>query len=170
MSGEDYSSENKKRMILALAIMLGAAADSYSDIPPALLAQAKAIYKDKNFGIDVEQEARMPEREVQIKIAELGNSASIELYKIVGVEDSHTCPDCARWQGTTVTMHDDGKHKTVQDFINDHGFHVNCRCSLQPLDVGEIPLNKINPRYEERKAANPKAYNTAWSVDQLVFC
>lgn len=88
--------------------------------------------------IDVEQEARMPEREVQIKVAELGDSADVELYKIVGTEDERTCEDCSRWQGKVVAMHEDGEHETVQDFINDHGFHYGCRCSLQPLDTTEI--------------------------------
>lgn len=57
----------------------------------------------------------------------------------------------------------------VEDFINDHGFHPNCRCALLPIETSEIPLKKINPRYETRKAANPAAYNTAILLSELVF-
>lgn len=62
----------------------------------------------------------------------------------------------------------DGVHQTVQDFINGHGFHVNCRCSLQEIDVGEKPLNPLNPRYDARRAANPGAYNSCEN-SRLVF-
>lgn len=110
----------------------------------------------------------MPEQQIQIQVADAGNAAKIELYKIVGTLDGRTCPHCAEWQDKVVSMHPDGKHETVQDFINNHGFHYNCRCSLQPLEVEEIPLNPLNPRYEQRKAANPLAYNTT-PTSMLVF-
>lgn len=82
---------------------------------------------------------RLSEQQIQVQVAEAGIDKSIELYKIVGMSDGSTCQDCARWQGELVTMHPDGVHKTVQDFINEHGFHINCRCSLLPLITTEIP-------------------------------
>lgn len=170
---KDYSEENKKRMLIALAILLGAQVENkieaYSEIDKDILKRAKGIYESKGLAAQVEQQARMPEREVQIRVADVGNSAKIELYKIAGIKDAKTCPDCANWQGKTVAMHPDGVHQTVQDFINDHGFHPNCRCSLQPLDVKEIPLNPLNPRYEDRAAANPSAYNSCLNGLRLVF-
>lgn len=45
-----------------------------------------------------------------MQVADTGNAAKIELYKIVGTQDDKTCPECAAWQGKTVTMHPDGKH------------------------------------------------------------
>lgn len=93
----------------------------------------------------------------------------MQLYRIAGVSDDKTCPDCAAWRGKTVAMRPDGAHDTVQDFINQHGFHVNCRCSLQALDVKEIPLNPLNPRYAARRAANPAAYNQDFPLSELVF-
>lgn len=102
-------------------------------------------------------------------MAEAGNSSKVEIYVIVGTKDERTCEDCAKWQGTKVVMHPDGVHKTVADFINDHGFHPNCRCSLQPEKVEEIPLNPLNPRYDQRKAANPRIYNSKLNGVSLVF-
>ena len=169
----DYSEENRKRMLVALAILLGADVDndaeSYSNIPKDILKRAKKIYEEKALSPVVEQEARMPEREIQIRVAETGNQAQIKIYKIFGTKDDRTCEDCAKWQGTTVTMQPDGVHRTVADFINDHGFHPNCRCSLQPENVKEIPLNPLNPRYDERMAANPTAYNSCLNGKRLVF-
>lgn len=67
-------------------------------------------------------------------------------------------------------MSPDGKHHTVDEFINQHGFHPNCRCSLQPLDVSEILLKEPNPRIDIRKAANPRIYNNcASSKGRVVF-
>lgn len=57
----------------------------------------------------------------------------------------------------------------VEDFINEHGFHPNCRCSLLPLETDEIPLkSKINPRYESRRSARPDIYNSV-PTTLLVF-
>ena len=173
MEETNWSKDNKKRMIVALAILLGAdlenSAESYSKIPEDIKKQALKIYDEKNLSLTVEQEARIPEQQIQIQMAETGQSAQIELYKIVGSHDSRTCPDCAEWQGRTVTMHPDGKHDTVQDFINNHGFHINCRCSLQPLSVEEIPLNELNPRHDIRKAINPAVYNSSLNNARLVL-
>ena len=111
---KDYSEENKKRMLVAIAVFLGAKVEnkleSYSEIGKETLQKAKDLYKQKSMSATVEQASRIPEREVQIKVAELGQTAEIELYKIVGVEDDRTCPDCAAWQGKTVAMHPDGAH------------------------------------------------------------
>lgn len=170
---EDYSEQNRKRMIVALAILLGAdlenSVESYSKIPKNIKAEAKEIYKSRNLDLVTEQPARIPEQQVQIQAANAGNAANVQLYKIVGSRDDKTCPDCAAWQGKTVSMTDDGQHQTVQDFINNHGFHVNCRCSLQALQTKEIPLNKMNPRYEARKAANPAAYNSCLNGLKIVL-
>lgn len=170
---KDYSEENKKRMLVALAIFLGSDVDnkleSYKSIDKETLKKAKEVYEQKGMQVSVEQPARMPEQQVQIKVADLGSSSKVELYKIVGTRDDRTCPDCASWQGKTVVMHPDGVHQTVQDFINNHGFHINCRCSLQPTSVEEIPLNPLNPRHDERAAANPAVYHCAARFDGLVF-
>ena len=170
---EDYSKENKRRMIVALAILLGAklenAASSYSSIPEEIKTEAVKLYKSMNMDLVTEQPARIPEQQVQIQAATAGKASGVQLYKIVGSRDDKTCPDCAAWQGKIVSMTDDGQHQTVQDFINGHGFHINCRCSLQELSTKEIPLNKLNPRYGARKAANPAAYNSCLNGLKLVF-
>lgn len=170
---KDYSEENKRRMLIALAILLGADLENnltaYKDIPKDIKSKALKLYKDSNMQLQVEQPARIPEQQVQIQLANLGNAANIQLYKIVGSKDDRICPDCMQWQDEIVVMQPDGKHKTVQDFINSHGFHVNCRCSLQPISTKEIPLKETNPRYEQRKAANPAVYHCAARFNGLVF-
>lgn len=169
---KDYSEENRRRVLTALAILLGAEVENspegYRDVPKDVMKSAKEIYERDGMKLAVEQPARIPERDVQIKVAEAGSRDGARLYRIVGQKDDKTCPDCAEWQGATVASAPDGVHQTVQDFINGHGFHVNCRCSLQELDAEEIPLNPINPRYDARRAANPAAYNSCETA-RLVF-
>ena len=130
----DYSEENRRRMLVALALLVGADVEnrpeSYKDVPAEAMKRAKEIYERDGLELTVEQPARMPERDVQIKAAEAGARDGARLYRIVGQKDDKTCPDCAEWQGTTVSSAPDGIHQTVQDFINGHGFHPRCRCSL----------------------------------------
>lgn len=170
---KDYTDENKKRMLIALAIMLGANIENklseYPNIPKPILAEAKRIYIERQLKSIVEKPERISERDVQIQIANKGAADKIELYEITGVKDQSTCKDCAKWQGKKVAMHK-GNHNypLVEDFINDHGFHPNCRCSLIPITTDEIPIKTINPRYESRKRARPDIYNCV-PLSELVF-
>jgi hypothetical protein len=88
---KDYTSENKKRMLIALAIMLGAnienKLDEYKNIPPTILAEAKRIYIERQLKSIVEKPERISERDVQIQIANKGAADKIELYEIAGVKD-----------------------------------------------------------------------------------
>lgn len=170
---KDYTDENKKRMLIALAIMLGANIENklseYPNIPKPILAEAKRIYLERQLKSIVEKPERISERDVQIQIANKGVADKIELYKIAGVKDQSTCKDCAKWQGKKVAMHK-GNHNypLVEDFINDHGFHPNCRCSLIPIETDEIPIKEPNPRRDERKRARPDIYNSC-PTNILVF-
>lgn len=156
---KDFSEENRRRLFLALAILFGANVKSYDNIPALYMNLARKTYEERNFAPKVEIKERLPERDIQIMVAEEGIADKVELFKIVGTKDVRTCKDCAEWQGKTVTVSGkDKRYKTVQDFINDHGFHINCRCSLQALDTKEIP----------RKPPNPRAYNSE-SDDTLLF-
>ena len=182
---KDYAEENRRRMLVSLAILLGWDGHNdapIKDVPKTYMQQARRIYQDRNLGRLVEQEGRMPEREVQVQVAEAATQQEMEtarddtsgqplpkqLYRIVGQKDDRTCPDCAAWQGRIVVLHPDGAHLTVEDFINNHGFHPNCRCSLQEVETAEKRLNSLNPRYDARRAANPQLYNQI-PVDRLVF-
>lgn len=170
---KDYTDENKKRMLIALAIMLGANIENklseYPNIPKPILAEAKRIYIERQLKSIVEKPERISERDVQIQIANKGAADKIELYEIAGVKDQSTCKDCAKWQGKKVAMHK-GNHNypLVEDFINDHGFHPNCRCSIIPIETDEIPLKKPNPRRDERKQIRPDIYNCV-PLTGLVF-
>ena len=65
---KDYSKENKKRMLVALAIFLGSDVDnkleSYKSIDKETLKKAKEVYEQKGMQVAVEQPARMPEQQV----------------------------------------------------------------------------------------------------------
>lgn len=140
---DNFKKDNKERMIAALAVYLGLTdiAD-YDKLSDSAKAAALAAYKNE-LGLKdiVEQEDRLSERDIQMKIADIGNKEGIKLYRIVGEDgDGHQCERCKRWQGEIVSMTDNAfGYKLVEDFINDGGFHINCRCSLQELDVQEIP-------------------------------
>lgn len=172
---KNYSDENKKRMMVAIAILLGFI-DSKEDYPKLTKpqkAEVKKIFDQRQLHFYTDNPQRLSERDIQIQVAEQGITDKIDLYKIVGVKDNKTCPDCAAWQGKTVSMNPNGKYPTVQDFINNHGFHPNCRCSLQEIKTDEIPLkSKINPRYESRRSARPDIYNNACKVlkSNTYFC
>jgi len=88
---KDYTDENKKRMLIALAIMLGANIENklseYSNIPKPILAEAKRIYIERQLKSIVEKPERISERDVQIQIANKGAADKIELYEITGVKD-----------------------------------------------------------------------------------
>lgn len=65
---KDYSEENKKRMLVALAILFGAEVENnpeeYKSVPEPIKAKAEKLYQEKGLKKVVEQPARMPERQV----------------------------------------------------------------------------------------------------------
>ena len=170
---DDYSEENKKRMLIALAVYLG-----FTDINKAeewnnLTKEEKKIVRQEFEGRNLKQFTdnpnRLPERDIQIQVAEKGLSDKIDVYKIVGNPSPTQCEDCRKWMNRKVTMESNTIGlPTVQDFINSHGFHPNCRCSLQPVSVDEIPLKEPNPRIDQRKQSRPDIYNST-PTEFLVF-
>lgn len=162
---DDYSKENKKRMLIALAVYLG-----FTDINKAnewdnLTKEQKKIvrqeFEERNLEQFTNNPNRLQERDIQIQVAEKGLSDKIDVYKIVGNPGPTQCEDCRKWMNRKVTMEANTIGlPTVQDFINSHGFHPNCRCSLQPVSVDEIPLKKPNPRREDRAKVRQDIYNS----------
>lgn len=141
----DYSKENKERMLAALAVYMGlvSSPDNYGCLSDAHKLLVEAKYDNNALKSAVETAERIPERDIQIKVAEAGLADGVQVYRIAGVDDDRTCEHCAEWQGKTVTMgYNPFGWPTVQDFINSHGFHINCRCSLQELSTEEIPRKK----------------------------
>lgn len=65
---KDYTSENKRRMLVALAIMLGASIeaspDSWKEVPKEIQKQAKLYYEERGLSRIAELPTRLPEREV----------------------------------------------------------------------------------------------------------
>ena len=84
------------------------------------------------------------------------------------VGDDKVCEKCAKWNGTIISL-DGSSRPTLQDAIDAGFLHYGCRCSLQELKTAEIPLNPLNPRYDERRRANPSAYNSSLNGKRLVF-
>ncbi len=139
----DYSKENKKRMLAALAVYLGLSDTAeYGSLSDEAKKEARAAYEEQAGLKDwAERAERLPEKEIQVKIAQMGMKDGVKLYKIKGeYSDGHMCPKCKEWQGKIVSMTDNPLgYPLVEDFINSGGLHINCRCSLQELSTDEIP-------------------------------
>lgn len=151
--------DNRKRALEALALLIGTAkADEFeAGVLPAAYAkgfdglgesqkeEVLKLYREKGLDRFEKTDERVAERDIQKEIADIGNEAGVEYYRIAGVSDGKTCPDCAGWHGKIVTMRGtDPNYPEVQDFINEHGFHKNCRCSLQALTTAEIERKHLS--------------------------
>lgn len=124
--------ENRDRILQAILILLNSNDKGL----------AEDLYRRNQLWTRTPYDSRISEQDVQIIIADLAlreksylatlgyNTA---LYRITGISDGKTCNVCSEWKDEIVAMFPDGKHRTVQDFINNHGFHINCRCSLEAL-------------------------------------
>lgn len=133
---KDYSDENQKRLLIALAILLGFTDENNIEKMNDLTADQKYIirkeYEKRNLDELAKTKERLAERDIQIQMAEKGIDDGIKIFQIVGVKDDRTCDECRRWQGTELTLEKTNLGlPTVEEFINNHGFHPNCRCSLQ---------------------------------------
>lgn len=174
---EKTKRENYERMLLAIAVLYAAdlgvdivKQDSYSKLTPAQKTFAKKIYESVPSAVQhVEAGTRVTEQQVVEDIAQISQTKNgSKRVRIVTVGDEKVCPKCAKWQNKIVSL-DGSTSPTLDDAIADGFLHYNCRCSLQELVVQEIALNPMNPRYEERAAANPAIYNSALNGEFLVF-
>ena len=66
-------------------------------------------------------------------------------YKILGTDDEKTCPNCAKWHNKIICMSgSDPRYPSYDDFLNDHIFHPNCRCSLHPVKVPQPNIERLS--------------------------
>jgi hypothetical protein len=65
---KDYTNDNVKRMLIAIAIMLGANIENklseYSKIPKPILTEAKKIYKERQLKNIIEKPERISEKDI----------------------------------------------------------------------------------------------------------
>ena len=89
----DYSKENKQRMLAALAVYMGlvSSPDNYSRLSDEHKLLVEAKYDNNALKSAVETAERIPERDIQIKVAETGLADGVQVYKIAGVDDDRTC-------------------------------------------------------------------------------
>lgn len=169
---------NYERLIFAIAILYASQLGiniqkqtSYKDLTPAQITFAKKIYeKHPEFQMQVESGKRISEEQIIKDTANIAKEDKSDLVRIVTVGDSTTCEKCKKWDNKIVSLSGKNRNYPSLDRATQDGFlHYGCRCAIIPIETSEIPLKKINPRYETRKAANPAAYNTAIHLSELVF-
>lgn len=125
--------DNKKKMLLALAIAAGSEAKSYEDLTEEEIKEAVKLYETKGLESKVEKDDPISEQDVQSLIA-AAMMDTTEYFKIINVGDEKTCNACKEWIGQIVTIHgEDPRYKTVDDFIRSGGLHPNCRCTMQAM-------------------------------------
>ena len=174
---EDTKNKNYERILLAIAVLYAnqigmdiKKQSTYQQLTPAQKTFAKKKYEEiPGFSAQVNQGERLTEQQIVEDISQLSktNNGSKKL-RIVTVGDGKVCEHCKKWQNKIVSL--DGSSKpTLQDAINDGFLHYNCRCALQEITTTEIKLNKLNPRYEARAAANPNVYHSSAASTGLVF-
>lgn len=142
----------------------------YSHLDSSQKMFAKKIYEDTpSLAHVVQQPERITEQEIVESTADIAKTKdNSRQVRIVTVGDEKVCPACAAWRDRIVFL-DNSSSPTLDDAINAGFLHYGCRCSLQELQTKEIPLKETNPRYEQRKAANPRAYNSKLNGLTLVF-
>lgn len=89
----DYSKENKERMLAALAVYMGlvSSPDNYDKLSDTNKQLVEVKYDNNALKSVVETAERIPERDIQIKVAETGLADGVQVYKIAGVDDDRTC-------------------------------------------------------------------------------
>ena len=176
MSEEETKKRNYERLILAIAVLYAnqldvdiKTQDDYSKLSSSQKTFADKIYKSNpRLQAQVESGERITEEQIVQDVSEVAQTHSQStVLRIVTVGDDRVCDMCAKWQGKEVSL-DGSSHPSLQDAIDDGFLHYGCRCSLQEVSTKELPLNKNNPRYDERARLNPSVYHSAASTD-LVF-
>lgn len=165
-------------MMLAIAVLFSDTLkvdirkqDEYSKLTPAQKTFVQKI-ADEHPVIQehINQPQRVTEQQIVQDVAQVAQTdAKAKTVRIVTVGDASVCEKCHAWENREVSL-DENVHPSLQDAINGGFLHYGCRCSLQEIKTAEIPLNKINPRYDERRAANPAAYHHDFlKTEKLVF-
>lgn len=127
--------EDKKKMLLALAVGVGSTAKTYEELTEDEIREAVALYKAKGLDKRVESGVTLTEQETQALVA-TALMDTYEYFKVVNLDDERTCQACKEWIGRILTIHgEDPRYKTVDDFIRSGGLHPNCRCTLQRATV-----------------------------------
>ena len=174
---EKTQSDNFERMAFAVAVLYSLQLgldlkkqDSWDTLTPSQKMFAKKIFEDNpELAQLVQQPERLTEQQIVESTADLAKSQdNAKFMRIVSVGDDRVCSSCAAWQDKIVCL-DGTSSPTLEDAIDAGFLHYGCRCSLQEVTTEEIPLNKLNPRYETRKAANPAIYNSKLNGVKLVY-
>ena len=174
---EETKKKNYERLLLAIAVLYANQIDmdikkqsTYQQLTPAQKTFAKKIYEEvPDFSAQVNQGERLTEQQIVEDMSQLSQAKNgSKKLRIVTVGDEKVCQHCQKWQNKIVSL-DGSSRPSLQDAIDDGFLHYNCRCALQEIATTEIKLNKLNPRYETRAAANPAVYHCAARFNGLVF-
>lgn len=173
MEERDNREENKKRALIALAMLIGASVSSFEELAEdkQLMKRVEQRYESSpSLKKRVERPERVSEQDIQREMAKSSVDDNVRYMKVTTFGDDKVCEKCREWQDKIVTVDgSDSRYPSVNDFIKSGGLHYNCRCSLQELGTKEIPLSPLNPRHGTREAANPSAYNSYIDLSKCVF-
>lgn len=174
-----FEQSNYERLLYAIAVLYASqlgldikTQTSYKDLTPAQVTFAKKIYeKNPDFDLQVQSGRRLSEEQIVKDTSNISKADNYDLVRIVTVGDRTTCERCKKWDKKIVSLSGENKkYPSLETATKDGFLHYGCRCALLNIETDEIPLkSKLNPRYEERKAANPSIYNTAINIKDLVF-
>lgn len=183
---EDKSNkeENKKRMLLALALIAGADvefsrttsdADLWDQLPSGTQEKAIDLYDKYNLQKKIEIDERVPEKEIFVDSAKVAyEEGETDYWELKGTLDDRTCANCRKWIGQIITMSgNDPRYKTYDQFMADHVFHPNCRCSLHKayqVSPGRKGLSEEAYKLRIKKQdLNKMAANTEPIKDQILY-
>lgn len=160
--------DNKKRILLAIALSLGMAdgldlskISSYDDLPGDIKDKAIKAYQSSNIDKSAETVQSLSKEDV-LKIAAIAAYVEnkTQYFKIVTTGDERVCDYCRKWQDKIVTLNgEDPRYKSLNDFLNSNGTHFGCRCQIVP----------VSPKKPNSKELNNMAINSESITDQIVY-
>lgn len=111
--------------------------------------------------------------DIQTKMSEIGKKSGSEVFIIANPGDLKTCEKCRKWIGKKVSD-TDRRYPSIQEWIDNGGLHINCRCSLHSVQEAEVALEKANDYLERKRKrleelANWNMSFNAQATSTLVF-
>lgn len=117
--------------------------------------------------MDVDE--RVDEKTIFVETAKIAyDQGSSDYWKLNGTLDDKTCDNCKKWIGQIITMSgNDTRYKTYDQFVGDHVFHPNCRCSLTPVEVPKMTKKDLNNMAQNTESIRDTFLYTGFIDEEL---